>query len=156
MHSSSFVSVSSHIYCTQEGSFPMHTFFRKATFLHMLQIILLMSSFHFRPVYYSKDNETHSSVPRTLGKLKLRGVLSPETIAKSLHQNFQNLLILTIFLGSKWSDSVDWQSFTVCPKWSIIGHMAHWECPEIDCLIWFLYRSQVNFWQLLLCLWALS
>lgn len=94
----------------------MHTFFRKATFLHMLQIILLMSSFHFRQVYYSKDNETHSSVARRLGKLKFRGVSSLETIAKSLHQNFQNLLILTILLGSNWSDSDDCQSFTVCPK----------------------------------------
>lgn len=56
----------------------MHTFFRKATFLHMLQIILLMSSFHIRQVYYSKDNETHSSVARRLGKLKFRGVSSLE------------------------------------------------------------------------------
>lgn len=83
IHSASFVCVTSHLYGTHEGSFPIRTFFRKAKFLHILQVIPLMSSFHFRSVYYSKDNETHSSVSRRLGKLKLRGVSSPETTAKS-------------------------------------------------------------------------
>lgn len=38
----------------------------------MQQIILLMRPFHFRSACYSKDNETHSSVLRTLGKPELR------------------------------------------------------------------------------------
>lgn len=59
----------------------------------MLQNLL---SFHVHYVYYSKDNETHSSVWGRLGELKLRGVSSPETTAESLHQNLQNLLILTL------------------------------------------------------------
>lgn len=59
---------------------------------------------------------------------------------KALHQNFQNLLILTVFLGNNWSN---WLDITVWAKWSIIRHMAPWEHPEF--IAWFLYRSQVHF-----------
>lgn len=127
---SGFVCITSHIYCTHEGSFPMYTFFRKKDILRILQILLQMRSFHFHSVYYSKDNEAHSSVWRRLGKLELRGVSSPETTVKSLHRYFQNLLILTIFLWTNWSNSDDWQDIAVCAKWSIIRHMARWEHPE--------------------------
>lgn len=59
--------------------------------LHTLQILLQMHSFSFLLcVYYSKDNETRSSVWRRPGKLSLRGFSSPETYSKeTLHQNLQ-------------------------------------------------------------------
>lgn len=80
--------------------------------------------FSFRSVYYSKDNEAHSSVWRRLGKLKLRAVSSPETAAKNPCTRTSEKPAYIDYISGKQVEQFWWLTGYCCSG-KVINYVTH-------------------------------